>query len=99
MASLYISEYTATSTNSGQGVPVMQEPGTDQSPVSISGSHAESAAFGTNTRWVRVHTDAICSVKFGSAPVATANNKRMIAGQTEYWAVFAGDKISVITNT
>ena len=47
---------------------------------------------------VRVHADAICSIKFGSAPVATTANMRLAANQTEYFQVSPGDKVSVITN-
>jgi hypothetical protein len=46
-----------------------------------------------------VHTDAICSISFGSNPTATATKARMAAGQTEYYAVNASDKVAVITNT
>ncbi len=98
MANLYVTEYTTNSVNSGQAVPVMQEPGTDQ-VVSFSGTPGSSTAFGTNTKWVRVHTDGICSILFGTAPSAATSNKRMIAGQTEYFAVYAGQKVSAITNT
>lgn len=68
--------------------------------VAIGGSSAQSAAFNPSTTLIRVHTDAICSVKVGGAsPTATAANARMAANQTEYFGVTPGDKLAVITNT
>jgi hypothetical protein len=58
-----------------------------------------SAAFNAATKIVRLHTDAICSVAFGAAPVAAATNARLAAGATEYFGVSPGSKVAVITNT
>ena len=38
-------------------------------------------------------------IPFGADPTATADSKRMAAGQTEYFTVAPGDKVAVITNT
>jgi hypothetical protein len=38
-------------------------------------------------------------VAFGLDPVATTSDARMVAGQTEFWGVAAGQKVAVITNT
>lgn len=99
MSNLYIREYTAAAVQQGEGVPVMCEPGTDQGVITISASAASSAAFGANTAFVRVHTDAICSIAFGTAPSATTANARMAANSTEYFGVIGGQKLSVIQNT
>jgi len=50
---------------------------------------------------VRVHTDVICSIKFGTSPTATTSTARMVAGQTEYFAVPQGAsyKVAAISNT
>jgi hypothetical protein len=59
-----------------------------------------SAAFGSQTTLVRVHVDAIGVIAFGSAPVAsTTTGIRMVAGQTEYFAVNGGQKVAVIVAT
>jgi hypothetical protein len=100
MASLYISEYRAQPIDyNGSAVPVGQEPSIATQKISISGTSAQSAAFQSTTRFIRAHTDAICSVAFGLNPTATASDARMVAGQTEFWGVAAGQKVAVITNT
>jgi hypothetical protein len=60
-----------------------------------------SSAFNAATTYVRIHTDAICSISFGTAPTATTSTMRMVAGQTEYFAVPVGRsfKVAAITNT
>lgn len=67
-------------------------------PVAI-GVEAKSAVFPNGTRMVRVHADAICSIAFGVTPVASVDTMRLAAGQTEYFGVKPGEKLSVITNT
>lgn len=97
MAVLYITEYAGVG-YAGGVIPVGAEPGLDQT-VAISGSSAQSAALGNNTTLVRIHTDAICSVKFGTSPTALSTSRRMAANQTEYFSVTPGIKIAVISNT
>ncbi len=101
MAVLYISEYTTTGAMGygGQVTPVATEPPIVEQTVAIGGASVQSSAFGANTRFIRIHTDAICSVLIGSNPTATAVKKRMAANQTEYFVVTPGHKIAVITNT
>lgn len=95
MAKVYISEYEDNGRSIGAQEPSLVE----QTPVAIGGTSAQSAAFAATTRIVRIHTDAICSIAFGSNPTATANSKRLAAGQTEYFGVQGGHKVAVITNT
>lgn len=59
----------------------------------------QSAAFNGRTRFVRIHTDSICSYSFGSNPTATTSTPRMAANQTEYFGVQAADKVAFVTNT
>lgn len=99
MAKLYISEYTRMPTDTRVSVPTGAEPAIATQAVAISGTSAQSAAFNTNTRFIRVHTDAICSVKFGASPTATTDDARLAANQTEFFGVVAGQKVAVITNT
>ena len=98
MATLYISEHVQMSTLEGNNGACVDEPGTDQAPIAIAGA-AQSAAFAAGTKYIRVHTDAICSILFGANPTATTANKRLAANQTEYFRVFPGMKLSVIANT
>jgi hypothetical protein len=100
VATLYISEYRAQALDySGLAVPVGKEPSTATQIVAIGVASTPSAAFQPTTRFVRLHTDAICSVAFGPAPVATPNNARMAAGQTEFWGVLGGQSVAAIVNT
>ena len=90
-ATVYIEEYS-------DSIPITRY----QAAVApaIGGSSAQSAAFGTNTRLIRVHADSICSIEIGGTnPTATTTSARFVAGQTEYFLVTAGDKLAVITNT
>lgn len=101
MSKLYISEFESPGGQAGFPFPVAGEYGntTDQTPVDYNAGEAKSAAFAATTKLVRIHTDAICSIKFGTAPTATTSNRRMAAGQTEYYFVRPSDKVSAITNT
>lgn len=94
MAVLYITEYASTST------PV-QEPANAIQTVAIAAGSAASAAFQNNTNIVRLQTDVVCSIAFGTAPTASATTTRMAANQTETFKVPLGAayKVAVITNT
>jgi hypothetical protein len=97
---MYISEYADVGRLGGI-IPVGAEPCTDQT-VSFTGTAGTSAAFNPATTMVRIHVDGIASVKFGTAPTAVANtNKRMTAGQTEYFTIPEGlsYKVSAVTST
>ena len=95
MAVLFITEFSSLDPS---GSAAVAPPVTDQT-VAIGGASAQSSAFATNTRVIRVHTDAICSILIGANPTATATKGRLAAGQTEYFVVKPGDKIAVITNS
>lgn len=101
MAKLYISEYSEAPIGfNGQMLAAGKEPSvTEQTPVVIGAGSLQSAAFDAKTKFVRIHTDAICSISFGSNPTATVNTKRLAANSTEYFGVIAGQKVAVITNT
>jgi hypothetical protein len=101
MVKLYVTEYAYLQQDeNGRVMNVPQEPAAvEQTPITISGASAQSAAFGAKTRIVRVHTDAICSIVFGDNPTATTNHKRLAADQTEYFGVAPGQKLAVIANT
>jgi hypothetical protein len=99
MAKLYITEYTGTITPAAPDI-VAEPAAVDQTPVTYSTS-TQSAAFGSTTSIVRLHTDSICSVAFGTNPTATTSNRRMAANQTEYFIVPTGlaYKVAAVTNT
>lgn len=102
MATLYIAEYASISI--GQAGRLHQhpdEPPLNEQTLSIGVGSNASAAFQPQTRMVRLHTDAICSVAFGTNPTATTNNQRLAANQTEYKGVPLGQgfKVAVIQNS
>jgi len=94
-ATLYVSELTG---GAPSGLQVASQPALVEQTVAIGGSATQSSAFSGDTKLIRVHTDAICSIKIGANPTATAASARMSADSTEYFYVRPGDKISVITN-
>lgn len=95
MASLYITEYPHLF-GLHSPVPVGAPSATQKITI---GASTQSAAFSTNTRLVRLHTDGICSIVLGANPTATTNDARFAANQTEFWGVAGGDKVAVVTNT
>lgn len=99
MTKLYISEYSSLADGFGGSLPqIVGEPAIAVQVVDYSGGVASSAAFNARTRLIRIHTDAVCSVRFdGSA--ATTSYPRMAADQTEYFGVGGGTTLSVIANT
>ncbi len=101
MSIMYVREYPDSGMLAG-GQPLPIEPGTDQAPVTISASSAQSAAFKNNTRVVRVAVDVTSSILFGTNPTALANSSlRMSAGQTSDFIVPLGGglKVAAIVTT
>jgi len=68
------------------GVQVPQEPSLNEQSVETGDS---SKPFTDNTRFVRVHAYTTCRINFGSG------GKRFVGGQTEYFGVTSGMKVSV----
>lgn len=99
MATVYITEYARQARDDrGQPINAGEEPPLAVQTVAIGGASVQSATLNAKTRFVRVHTDAICSILFGSDPTATAASPRFSANQTEYFGVLPGLKAAVITN-
>lgn len=67
--------------------------------VAIGAGSVQSAAFGDDAAFIRVHTDAACRIDVGANPTASAVSPRMAANATEYFGVIAGHKLAVITST
>ena len=98
MATIYITEY-ASLAPMGTPTSIAQDPPVANQTKAIGGTTAQSNAFASNTRLIRVHTDAICSIEIGADPTATTVTRRLAANQTEYFGVKGGDKLAVISNT
>lgn len=95
---VWISEFgVLAATNSG-GVPaqIAALPSlVEQSTLDLSGGTAQtSAAFGSQTKYIRVLCEVQCSVKGGTG--ATTSNMLLPAFSAEYFGVQPGATISVI---
>lgn len=101
MATLYVAEYAALATpESGGNCQVAMEPPIAEQTVAIGGASATlPTAFSKGTKYIRVHTDSICSIAIGPSPTATTSLKRLAANQTEYFGVQKGWNTAVIANT
>lgn len=97
MANLYISEYAVLASAQSGHAQAAAEPALAVQKVDFSGGAASSEAFNTQTKFIRLHTDAICSIRFGGT--ATTSYPRMAADGTEYFGVQPGGTVSVISNT
>lgn len=69
----------------------------DQAPIGIGPNALKSQAFGLNTKFIRVEVDSVCSFSYNA--LATQNNSRLAANQTEYFKVSPGAFISFIANS
>lgn len=98
MAKAYVTELTALATRVSMPTPIAQMPPIAEQTVTFT-TTTQSNAFGATTRFIRVHTDAICSIAIGSNPTATTSTMRLPADTIEYFGVSAGDKIAFVTNT
>lgn len=98
---LYITEYAnAPQAQLGQVLACGAEPGVAVQVIDFSAGAAASAAFNAKTTFVRIHTNAICSLRFSTAgTAATTSYPRMAANATEFYGVQPADKVSVIINT
>ena len=101
MSTLWVREYSQTATggspvSAGAGkMPVAQEPGTDQSPVTFTTS-AQSAAFATGTTFIGIIGSGAFHYVVGSNPTATTNALKVPANTLVFIGVTAGQKIAAI---
>lgn len=96
---LNITEYTGLAID-GRGTTVMAgaEPNRLTQNVAISVVPAQSAAFDSATRFVRINTTDDVRVEFGENPTAGSTSLRLGAGATEFFGVLPGHKLSVIAD-
>jgi hypothetical protein len=100
MSTLYIAEVSDLGIDTlGRIVMAPVMPPAVEQTVSIGGSSAQSNAFGSSTTFVQIHADSICSIAFGANPTATTSNQRLAANDTRFYAVVAGEKVAVISNS
>jgi hypothetical protein len=100
MAKVYISEYGGPGPNKLN--VAMESTMLAERTISLSTVAAVTTVpFDNACNYIRVHTDAICSIAIvpSTASLATINSKRMAADQTEYFGVRGGYYISAISNS
>lgn len=102
MAVLYVAEYSDLGRSEPGMIQAAQSPVVTRQVLAIGAGSVQSAAFNASTRYIRVHTDAICAIAIDFNPTAAnsgTQTERLAADQTEYFGVKAGMKIAVIQNT
>lgn len=68
--------------------------------VTFNGTSAQSAAFGSSTKLVRVAATQACFLAFGANPTAAASSGILLpAGVSEKFIVNAGEKLAVVQSS
>lgn len=105
MTKLYIKEFTGLASVNTDGAVASFSVAAADSPaeqvVDFTAGATPSNAFKKGTTWVLLSADAVCSIAWGTTPVATVNNWRLPANTPVPFLV-PGDgtfKVSAITNT
>lgn len=99
MSNLSITEYQyAGQSDNTVAFQAGLEPAVTHQNVTFTTTPAvQSVAFNTNTKLVRIISDADARVTFGANPTAVVTTDMLIvAGNAEYFAVAPGQKLSII---
>lgn len=99
MATWFCRELSAMADVTGIQVSREDSGVTEQTPIPLSGSSQQSAAFNAATRYIMMTASGIFSYKIGANPTATTSHMRIPADNIIFIGVKAGEKIAVITNT
>jgi hypothetical protein len=97
MSKAYVTELTTLATKTANA-QIAQMPPVAEQTVTFT-TTTQSSAFNVATRYIRVHSPAICSIAIGSDPTATTSTMRLPADTIEYFGVTAGHKIAFVDNT
>jgi len=97
---LYVTEFNAGGGVSNFPLSAAQQTPVAEQQVNYAAGSTQSNTFNINTTLVRIHTDSICSIEFGTNPTATITKARMAANQTEYFSIppNSGWKVAAIIN-
>jgi hypothetical protein len=94
MATIHITEFIALGRDArGNELQVGKMPEHTTQVVTYTTS-TQSAAFGAETKFIRVIADAAAHLAFGSNPTATANSLWVPADTSEYFSVVPGQKVA-----
>ena len=97
MAILYVTEFSNYNINMNPNQQGQQPPVNEQT-VALSGASAQSAAFKSNTNFVRISNDSSSAINyvFGTNPTAVVStNARLSAGAAEYFIIPQGQAYKV----
>ena len=81
---------------SGVQVPDLDSLVMDQSPVTTSGTSAQSTAFSGNTKMIQISCDTQSAMAYGTNPTATTSNMTIPAGMFVYFKVSGSKKVAFI---
>lgn len=99
MATANVAEYGGMVQTHGGATPIIKEPPLANQSVTYTTS-TQSAAFGTNTKIIRICCDALAFYHVGADPTASvAAGRRLPTGVVEYVGVNPGDKIAFYDGT
>lgn len=96
---VWISEFAVLGATASGGVPaqIAALPTlADQAVLDTTSGVVTSAAFGSQTRYIRICVESQSAAKVGAT--ATTASMPLFAGQCEYFGVQAGATVSVIAN-
>lgn len=100
MAQVSIEEFVNVAETVRGAAPIPLDPPIATQVVAITGASLQSAPFNALTRFIRINTDAVCSIRNNEAnPAATTASGRWSANTTEFRGVSGGNKLAVISNT
>jgi hypothetical protein len=99
MSTAYITEFADWQEVPNLTIPKWSARVVEQTPVTVSGSSAQSAAFASTTRYIMWTCDGIHSWTISSNPTATTSKMRFAADTVYHIGVQPGEKIAFITNT
>ncbi len=97
-AFLFVTEFGSALANMASGMQdVPRCPSLVDQLIPFGGISVASAPFGSQTRVVRVHSTANCSLRVGGVQPVAGGCMRLAAGVSELYAVVPGDSLAVVT--
>lgn len=96
MSTVSVTQFSAIGSVSNGSLMCPQVPFIATEDINTSTTSAQSTAFDSQTRFVRILSDANVRVRFGVNPTATATDMPIRADSPEYFAVTSGLRLAAI---
>ena len=96
MSKINIAQFNEVSATSRGSLLCAETPQVKSEDFTTSGSSAQSTAFDSQTRFIRVISDVNVRISIGGNPTALATDIAIRADSPEYFGVSAGSKIAFI---